>query len=233
MSSGGFVASWVTAGATFAAVLAALFKEDFRKLWRRAALEVSVKLEAPHCHKTTIQSIVSTGQFIGQWPCYYFRIWVKNSGNLRAEKVQVFASKLLRKHADGSFQEEVRFLPMNLRWSNPQFPFAPVEIFADGISPGMGKHCDFFHISIPAMRNGGFAPTLPNVPQTDTIAELDLEVSPNNLGHLVPPGVYRVELLIAAANARPVSKTLEINLTGRWFDDQAQMFADGIGLRGI
>ncbi len=53
------------------------------------------------------------------------------------------------------------------------------------------------------------------------------------MSHLIPQGKYRLLLQIAAANKKPVKKTLEITLTGNWYDDEARMFSDGIGIRMI
>ena len=164
-----------------------------------------------------------TGQ-VKSWPCYYFRIWVKNTGKARAEKVQVFMSRLWRQHADKSFHEEERFDPMNLKWAHDHL------LFAEAISPRMGKHCDFFHINSPEMRSAGAAPNLPDVPADETLIEFDTEVTPNNFGNLISKGTYRAELLIAGANVGPISKTFEITLRGEWHDNAKQMFADGVGV---
>lgn len=75
--------------------------------------------------------------------CYYFRLWVDNHGKTRAERVQVFATKLHRLGADGKFVEDKHFLPLNLRWSHSE---DHPEVFAEGISPHMGKHCDLGRI---------------------------------------------------------------------------------------
>ena len=165
------------------------------------------------------------GQVMGSWPCYYFRMWVENTGKSRAEKVQVFMSRLLRQHADKSFHDDERFDPMNLKWAHDHL------IFAEAISPRMGKHCDFFHINKPDMRSAGAAPNLANVPTNETIIEFDTEVTPNNFGNLISQGTYRVELLIAGANVGPISKTFEITLSGKRYDDAKQMFSDGVGMR--
>lgn len=220
------VATWVGVGVTFAAVLVALLKDEFWRLMRRPKLQATIKLESPDCQKTEqYVSNMQTGQLIGVWPCYYFRTWVKNIGKSRAEKVQVFASRLLRQNPDKSFHEEERFDPMNLKWAHDHL------IFAEGISPRMGKHCDFFHIDSPDRRRAGVAANLPAVPATETLAEFDTEVMPGNLGSLIPSGTYRIELLIAGTNVGPISKTIEITLTGKWYDDEKQMFRDGVSLR--
>jgi len=220
-------AGWAGAVATFLAVLVALFKEEIQALWRRPSLAASIRLSTPDCHKTemTVTNTL-TGQVLDSWPCYYFRVWVENSGNLRAEQVQMFLSRLLRKHADGSFKEEKQFLPMNLRWANSH------EIFAEGISPKMGKHCDLGHIVHPSKATQA-GNTLPNVPADKVIMSLDLEVKPNTKSHLLAPGTYRLELRLAAANSTPVVLILELTLTGGWYDDESRMFADGIGISHV
>src|SRR3972149_450001 len=132
---------------------------------------------------------------------YYLRFRVKNSGNLRAELVEVYAAELLKRQADGSFKRQDWFLPMNLRWSHTGQPFL------DAISPGMEKHCDLGHILKPNMR--AFFPAEENpslgVGRDATLLSLDLQVQPFTMSHLLPPGPYRLRLPIAAANAKPAA----------------------------
>jgi len=48
---------------------------------------------------------------------------------------------------------------------------------------------------------------------------------------MLPFGKYRLVIIVAAANAKPVEKTLEISLTGDWYDDEQRMFQEGVGVR--
>ena len=218
-------AGWTAAIATFLAVIVALLKEELMALWRRPNLAARAHLSPPDCHKTEITvTNQQTGTIIDRWPCYYLRIWVENTGNVRAEQVQVFVSRLLRKHADGTFKEERQFLPMNLRWSHTG------EVFTSGISPKMGKHCDVGHIIHPG-KAATATHTVPAVPSGKAVMGLDLEVAPNTGTHLLGPGTYRLELRLAASNSPPVLKTVELTLTGDWFDDESRMFTDGVGFR--
>ena len=203
----GTVAQWVGATTTLLAVLVALFKDEFLRWRRKPELRVSIALASPDCHKTTLNYVVQkTALTCRAADCYYLRIWVENVGKTRAERIQVFAAKLLKRHADGSFKEVKDFLPMNLLWTHGQEGKSGPEIFAEGISPQMGKHCDLGHIVDPKYRKDvGY--DLPTVAPDDTVLALDLEVKPNTLSHLVPPGVYRLELRVAAANCSPVNHT--------------------------
>lgn len=227
------VAVWTGSIATLLAVIIALFKEEFVRLWRRPKLEARVRLAAPDCHKTEMTLYdKNSGTIIERSDCYYLRLWIENIGNQRAAKVQVFASRLFRRHADGSFVEDKSFLPMNLRWAHSQPSLLGPEIFAEGISPQMGRHCDLGHILDPNKRTK-FGINLSSVQSAKTILELDLEIAPNTLTHLIPPGIYRIELKLAAANLEPTTTTIEINHTGEWYSDENKMFSDGIGMREI
>ena len=121
---------------------------------------------------------------------------------------------------------------MNLRWALSQPASGVPEIFASGISPHMGKHCDLGHIIDPKLR-AIIGENLPNISESQAILVLDLEVPPSSLSHLISQGQYRLELKIAAANSTPVTKTTEINLTGQWYAAENKMFSDGIGLKEI
>lgn len=229
----GTVAQWASATATLLAVLVALFKAEIVGWWRRPVLDAFVLLEPPYCHSTILRyEVQRTALTYAAAQCFYFRLWITNRGKTRADRVQVFAARLFRKTADGSFKEDRRFLPMNLRWahSHSREPGGGPEVYAEGISPDMGKHCDLGHITDPNYR-AELGESLEGVPATDAIFALDLEVSPNTKSHLLSPGTYRLDLQIAAANSRPVNKQVEVTVTGKWFSDEQKMFHDGIGLR--
>jgi hypothetical protein len=236
-ASASSLASWFSIGATFLAVVVALFKEEITRLWRRPQLTARIALRVPDCTKTPFfctTGAVKEGtiyQKTFSFDCYYFRLWIENTGKQRAERTQVYAGKLLKKHADGVFREVESFLPMNLRWAHSTDPTKPI-IF-DDINPRMGKHCDLGRVLDPKARTEIGIDRLDQVPPGRTILHLDVEVEPATGSHLLPPDVYQLQLRIAAANATPVDKHLEITLAGNWFADQATMFADGIGIREL
>jgi hypothetical protein len=159
--------------------------------------------------------------------CYYLRLLVKNVGNQRAEMVEVFAAELREKLADDSFTTAKRFLPMNLRWSHTG------KIFLDGLAPAMEKYCDLGHIIDPAQRHRFLMEDDPalGLSSEQTVLSLDLEMKPFTMSHLVAPGTYHLFIKVAAANVKPVPKTFEIVLTGRWHEDERRMLGDGIAIR--
>jgi hypothetical protein len=240
----GNVAQWAGAISTFLAVLTALFKDEYLRWKRRPLLNVAITLAPPDCEKTKLtysqmlifsppaSGIVAQGaQGLSTTPpsisadCYYLRLSVENTGKTTAERVQVYAASLLKKQADATFRKVDGFLPMSLKWAHSH------EIYADAIHPKMCKHCDLGHILEPAYRKNFPGEDNLSLPQPDkTILSLDLEVQPNTFGHLIHPGVYKLELRVAGANCKPVSNVLNINLTGDWFSDEQKMFSDGVGI---
>jgi len=87
----GTVAQWLGVIVTFAAVMVALFKDEFWRHWRRPELKGSISLSPPDCNKGPIIRI--DDNFSAD--CYHLRFRVENIGKSRAETVQVFAAQLL------------------------------------------------------------------------------------------------------------------------------------------
>jgi hypothetical protein len=160
---------------------------------------------------------------------YSVRLWITNKGRSRAEQVQVFVSRLLKQAADGQYRKVEEFLPMNLRWSHGTDPSGIPEVFADGISPSMGKHCDFGHI-VALTSQADLNEVVGDNPDGRTVFGLDLEVIPTSKTHLIPPGRYKIELRVAGSNVRASSWAVDLNLTGEWHESADKMFTDGIGV---
>lgn len=213
----------------FLIAIVGIFQDRIRAWLKHPTLNLLIDVSPPDCHKTTLKKFTPQGQVATQADCYYFRIIIENSGNQRAEHVEVFAKELLKQGANGVFRIVNSFLPMNLVWSYYKKPFL------EAISPGMKKHCDLGYVIDPNMRSQFPLEDNPalNVPPVNTIFSLDVVVKTFTLNHLIPPGTYRLALQIAAANADPVTETLEITLTGNWYTNEQDMFDRGIGIRKL
>ena len=214
------LAQWFGAVGTIAAVLVALFKDPLIAWRRRPRLDATCTKDSPWTAKSPIV-VQREGVLLWSGYCYYVRAKIGNSGNTRAEKVQVYAEKLAKLGADGQFAEIPDFIPLNLKWSNLGVPIL------DGISPKMGAFCDILALCDPAN------PTRP-VPtgllRDVTIGELQLEVVPLSRPDLLAPGTYRLTLRIAAANAKPIDKVFEFKHTGAWVENDTEMRRDCLGV---
>ena len=218
----GTVADWFVAAGTFLVAVVAVFQDAIRGYFYRPAFDVSVKTAPPDC--VAVPFTRQDGTFLGN--AVYLRVWIENEGNTTARNVEVDAKELRLKRADGNWERVAAFPPMNLRWANVGVAYFP------RIAPKMGKHCDLGHIVDPQQRHvlNEDNPRL-NLNNNQTSLTFDLIAAPNHRGHIVGPGEYQLDVLVAAENARPLAKTVSISLSGDWHPDETRMLRDGIGLR--
>ena len=189
--------------------------------------KISVSIQGHTKTPTRVQSSLSSDKEQNLITAYSFRILVHNLGNQRAEEVEVYASSLLQKLANGTYSEIKSFPGGNLKW------VASNEPFTKAISPGMQRQCRVFKIANPAERSKGFYMDNPElaIPADKTILAFELTSLPFARTHLIGPGTYRLVLHIAAANINPKKVTIEISHTGQWLDDEAKMFSQGVGMQ--
>src|SRR5882724_12016172 len=213
-------AQWFGAAGTIAAVIVALFKDSILRWRHKPRLDATCTKETPWTVRTPIVVHDNKGAILWTGECYYVRSKVENSGKTRADKVEVYASKLAKLGADNKFAE-IPFLPLNMKWSNS--PPGGAAAIRDGISPKMGAFCDIVALCDPAnphQRRPAGTPT------NTTVGQLQLEVEPFTGSDLLPPGTYRLTLRIAAANVEPIDKIFEFKHTGSWLQADADMRRD-------
>jgi hypothetical protein len=218
----GTVADWLVAAGTLVVAAVAVFQESIRGWFYRPAFQVSAKTEPPDC--VAVPFTQPDGTFVAN--SVYLRLWVKNAGNATAKDVEVYAKELRRKRADGTWERVAPFPPMNLKWAN-----AGGLIYFPSIAPEMGKHCDLGHIVDPERRHL-LREDSPRLQLDNRQASLafDLMVAPNHRGHIIGPGEYQLDILVAAENARPLACRVSISLRGPWDPDETRMLRDGVGV---
>jgi hypothetical protein len=214
-------ANWVVAGGTLVLAAVAVFQETIRGWFYRPVFNASIKTEPPDC--VAVPMTRPDGTFVTN--CVYLRLWIENTGNATAKNAEVYAKQLRRQRADGTWERLSSFPPMNLRWADFHMMYFP------SISPEMGKHCDLGHIVDPACRHL-LNEDRPSLGLTDQQASLtfDLMAAPNHRGHIIGPGEYQLDILIAAENARPSKRMVTISIRGPWYAEEARMLRDGVGV---
>jgi hypothetical protein len=211
---------------TFVLALVTAFQDSIRAWLRRPKLTLATGTCPPEAHKTV--TVHRTDPSISA-ECYYFLLRVENSGNSRAENVEVFAKRLSRKQADGTFSPVDTFLPMNLLWSFSRTPIL------QALPPGFYKHCSLGHIINPARSREFPSESAPDSEQKGssiplTTLVLDVEFLSNARTHLLSPGTYRLELSIGAANSKARDCVLTIGHTGIWYSSDSDMLSRGVSL---
>jgi hypothetical protein len=224
-----FTADWATAVATIVLAIGtivlamvALFQDTVRGWFYRPRFRPSIETKPPDCIAVPLNNPLD-GAFVAN--SVYLRLWVENVGNATAKNAEVYAKELRQQRADGTWERVGAFPPMNLKWANLGIIYFPA------IAPKMGKHCDVGHIVDPARRHLAHedAPRLALTDQQTSLA-FALMVAPNHKGHIVGPGEYQLDILVAAENARPIRRTVAISLRGTWDADETRMLRDGVGV---
>jgi hypothetical protein len=214
------IATWLVAAGTLILAAVAVFQDTIRGWFYHPAFRVSIKTAPPDCGAIPI---TNNGVFVAN--SIYLRLWVENVGNATARNAEIYASELRRRRLDQVWEKVSWFPPMNLKWAHIGVMYFPT------IAAGMGKHCDLGHITDPTRRNftGEDAPQLALTVQQTSLA-FDLIVSPNSKSHIIGPGEYELDILVAAENVRPIKRTITISLRGMWDPDETKMLRDGIGV---
>ncbi|HKB56164.1 MAG TPA: hypothetical protein VKC51_01120 [Lacunisphaera sp.] len=210
--------SWLTAVGTISLAILAVFQDKIRAFLLKPKLTVSISTNSPDSVKTPMQA----GQVVGD--AYWFRLRIGNEGNTSANNIEVLAQRLFRRNADNTFTEDVNFQPMNLLWAHFKTPFL------EAISPSTFKFCDVGFIPDPARFAAMYPTSNPAISVVKTALFLETVVKPFNSSNVLPPGFYRLSVVVAANNAKPITATIEINHTGDWHADTARMSKEGIGL---
>jgi hypothetical protein len=138
--------------------------------------------------------------------------------------VQVYIQSISNRLGDNRLEEVREFIPMNLRWSHSP---ADKPIIFETPNPHMGKHCDIGSVSPTS--NVSERP-LAGMKAGKSTFNLATEVFPNNNCYRLKPGKYRIELLVAAQNARPRLFLVDLDWNGIFETSPERMFSNSVGV---
>jgi hypothetical protein len=220
MSGWEIVSAWLVALGTIVLAAVGVFQETIRGRFYRPVFRVSMRTAPPDCVAVPFNQL--DGTFVAD--SIYLKLWIENTGNATAKNAEVYASELRKQRQDGTWERVDAFPPMNLKWAHIGKMYFPT------IAPEMGKHCDVGHITDPVRRHllKEDAPRLGLSNQQTSLA-FDVIAPPNNKGHIIGPGEYQLDVLVAAANVRPLRRVIRITLRGTWYTDETKMLRDGVG----
>ena len=139
------------------------------------------------------------------------------------EEVEVLANELHQKGANGRYTKVADFLPMNLNWAHNHVVTMPK------IQPKLFKHCDFGHIIESTSVLGRQYLTAYGLnTSTRVIMILDTFVEPNTGTHVLLPGEYKINIVFAANNLKPVSNWYKLKIVDAWSSDEQQMLSSNV-----
>jgi hypothetical protein len=150
----------------------------------------------------------------------YVGVKVENKGNKTAEHVQVFAKSL--KCIEGKFKGKKWHLAMELQWGNAGDSFYPK------IHPNTERYCNIGIISEPNSRKHDpryyYDEILKREKYEESEPALLINVKyPLRKGdHIVGPGRYELEVVVTAAEAKLLRRTVIIEFD-KWYDNELEM----------
>lgn len=224
---------WLTTIATVGLALTAfftIFRDEIRHYFRHPKFSVNFKPGLPDCQRVRLDVHATTPQGgvikVHSAETHYVRARVHNVGEVGAENVEVSVVEVRRRGADGNDQAMPMGTPWNLTWAHigshvlPQLPV------------GSERHIDIGHLVDPESRGPIPSENKPGVDASRTLFSLAFFVQSNTLEYLLDPGEYQIDFRVFASNAPPSTVfTLFLNHTGTWYEDEAAMYREGVGLR--
>ena len=192
-----------------------IFQDWIRVWFRKPKLIISIKVAPPDYHKT---SFYQTGVDRKVSDTYYFRFRVENDGNYYAEDTEAMVTEVYKK-SGSEYKKIDSFLPLNLIWSHY------LQMTMPKIQPKLFKHLDFGHI---LESNSEYLARFGIKNNTNIFFELDVAVRPNTGSHILLPGDYRVKIIFAGNNLKPLEKIYNLMIKDGWNDNEEEMLQNNI-----
>lgn len=205
--------------------LVGLFQKWIRSLFFYPELEINFHTTPPDAHKTLYGYRDTKGRE-RQADCYYYRLNITNSGNKRAENVEVRVESKYKENEEGAFEKDENFMPLNLIWSHDR------KMQRESIAPTLSRYCDFGFIIEPSCKKFVTSQTKVN-PSSDIVLALDLVVKPSTGTFLVLPGKYRFKIIAVGDNSNTTEEIFEIELKDYWKVDEKEMLEEALKVRKV
>jgi hypothetical protein len=208
-----------TAVGTFLLAIVAVFQDRIRTWIRSPKISVSASDQSPHCVLNSYLGDV-------QRPHYSLRIAVENLGRAEGRQVEVLVKNLQRQRGHGNYETVTTFRGTYLVWSGSEG-----KRVLEVLNPEMPKYCYlgriFWRNGLPTSWCSGIADPTEDYLGTATLVDFPAPLGSRQRQRF-GPGNYLLTIRIGAANAKPIEKTLKINITGRWTQNVAEVLELGI-----
>jgi len=232
-------AQWFTGGATLFLAFVALFKDTVLMWIQKPKIDIKFELRPPDCFKSQIihQQSKQIGQKVEirreKFYMFYYRLRIINNGKSPVKYVEV-TIRDIRKKKGNSFERLDFALDDNLDWFSSSLIQGRANImYYKFISPNTFKHCELGHILDPSKRN--LVPFEDNklFREDETIFSFNVMTRYLSLYHLIEPGIYRFKISVAGENFDALEKEYEMEITGKWSENEDKMLNEGLKLKKI
>lgn len=209
---------------TVTGVLIGFFLNEIKSWIRKPSLQVYYTHSSSRADAMLLPLPNKSGVITENRWAYHFRLRIKNEGKTTAKSVEVYAASVV-----GDVNDKRKFIPMNLAWSHGTqlHPSDKRLMYFPSIAPGMEKHCDLGHINHHTQRHK-FNSSRLGIDPTEVYFQFDLMTNPSSLSDIILKGEYFLTIVVGAMNAKPEEHKFKIWLSGKWCDNESDMFKLGI-----
>jgi len=230
--------------------------QDWIRSWTmKPKLDIEIISKAPEFHSVPAVDLSSAWVSTVQmkpiediYKTYYFRFRVWNKGDVTAEKVEVILKRVyIRTKGGTEYKLDESFPIDNLNWSTigsriiiPIVKNGKAELgetlvpstYCDYISPGTYKLCTLGHTTDPEHWDKDDYGRPPfDVNLNENAFCFDVSFRSNLKYYFKPSGTYKIEVQVAAANAKTITRWYEFTFSGIWFESQREMIEKGFEIR--
>jgi hypothetical protein len=233
-------AQWFTGFATLFLAFIALFKDTVLMWIQKPKIYIEFELRPPDCFKSQIihahpeqidQNKVELKRV--EFYMFYYRLRIINNGKSPAKNVEV-AIRDIKKKKGNSFERMDFVLDDNLDWASSKLIAGRKSVmYYEFISPGTFKHCELGHILDPSKRYLDPSEDKKQISKDETIFAFNVMTRYHSLYHIIDPGTYRFKIIVAGENFVALEKIYELEITGKWFEDEDKMLNEGLKFKEI
>lgn len=194
-----FIMSVLSALITGTAVIVALFKDDFREMWKKPKIDVNFQNGVREVFNDESESNSSSDPLIASK--YISKIEILNNGNLASLNTEIFLEKLEYKEKESSIIHNIDCTGKALDWNGTDSNNIILPV-------GSKKSLDIVIITAPEKVS---KPDAPVEKKNSTIIFGDVECSKEH-----NKGVWYATFTIYSQNHKPKSFKIEMEWNGVW-----------------
>lgn len=181
------------------------------KYIKQPSLDTKYRHEPPDCRRATARM-----ENRGDYWVFYFAVRILNKGWVKADNVRVKLIRLWEKKND-EWEENTGINPDLLKWrlSDPSdTQFEPT------IHPDTFEFCNLGYIVHPPVRQYLKEERVPERTEdiTEPIFHIQVRYDSLNKAHLLPPGIYKLDVEVSCSNGRKIYREYQLELGKVWDD---------------
>ncbi len=214
------VSDWVLIFTTMFLGAIAIWGDRIKQAIYPPKMTVSFDEVSPYCHKTYYRSSPPFEEI--NEPVFFFRFQVENTGASRLKGCEAILEQLWTYNSAGKPQRLHGFNDVTLVWINGRRP-------STDLNPYRRDFCNIGHIASLKYQNekeSGRFIDIPGNRDQQLRFLFELAEYPHSQPNCLLPGKYAIKVKLYSENTRPKELWFEIAWSGKWQDNETEMFRE-------